>query len=205
MIASQSPALLILASRTREKLDAVAAKIKESSADVSVKTVILDLMSQKSIIRAADEVNNMIDRLDLLINNAAVMAQDRRWTDEKIESQFATNHVGPFFLTNLLMDRLKAAASQSKPGSTRIINVSSEGHRLSPIRFHDYNLEGKEVPFEEQHLTQLPPAFLKDNDGYKGFIAYAQSKTANVLFSLYLTEHLKDNGIVSFAVHPGSE
>ncbi|RYP71958.1 hypothetical protein DL769_004563 [Monosporascus sp. CRB-8-3] len=106
--------------------------------------------------------------------------------------------------TTLLFPFLEAAARSSPPGSTRIINLSSNGHRVSPVRFHDYNFEGKEIPEEERPPPNLPPAFAKvHNDSYMPTIAYAQSKTANVLFTVYLQKHLRYRGIASYAVHPG--
>jgi NAD(P)-dependent dehydrogenase (short-subunit alcohol dehydrogenase family) len=128
---------------------------------------------------------------------------DRETTEEGIEVQFGTNHIGHFLFTNLLMPQLKNAAKASGPGSTRIINVTSAGHRLSPIRFHDYNFEGKEVPIDERPPEGLPPMFSPTAEGYNGWLAYGQSKAANILFTVYLSQHLKSSGIVSYSVHPG--
>lgn len=171
-----------------------------------MKLVSLDLSSQDAIRKAANEINNIVDKLDILINNAAVVVLSRQWTPEKIELQFGTNHIGPFLLTNLLLPMLLKAARSSKAGSTRIVNVSSHGHRLSPIRFHDWNFEGHQIPSEEEPFSPLPPAFAKKaEDGYPGFIAYGQSKTANILFTAYLQEHLKCHGITSYSLHPGGK
>lgn len=203
--ASQKPNLLILASRTGEKLQAVAKKIEDSYPGVRVEIVLLDLSSQKSIREAAASVEKLTDTLNILVNNAGLTIYERRKTAEGIELQFGTNHIGPFLFTNLLLPLLVRAAEKASPGSTRIVNVSSAGHRLSPIRFHDYNLEGKPIPPEEDHYKPLLPAFARTtDDGYNGIVAYAQSKTANILFSLYLQEHLRSRGIASYALHPGS-
>ena len=204
-IAAQSPSVLILASRTPSKLDEVATTLRTKYSNVEVKTVLLDLMSQTSIEGAVEDIKNKIDQLHVLINNAGVMLQRRRCSKEGYEGQFAANHLGHFLFTNLLVDRLQAAAAASPPGSLRIVNVTSQGHRLSPIRFHDYNLEGKEIPDEEKCPFPLSGAFGKDIDGYYGFIAYGQSKTANILFSTSLTRYLQHVGIVSYAVRPGSQ
>jgi NAD(P)-dependent dehydrogenase (short-subunit alcohol dehydrogenase family) len=140
----------------------------------------------------------------VLINNAGVMVLTPQTTAEGLELQFGTNHIGHFLFTHLLLDQLKnAAAVKSRPaGSTRIINVTSAGHRLSPIRFHDYNVEGKEVPPEEQPPPGIAAVYSKAGQ-YNGWLAYGQSKTANILFSVYLSQKLRDKGIVSFAAHPG--
>ncbi|OTB10102.1 hypothetical protein K445DRAFT_309795 [Daldinia sp. EC12] len=201
--ASQKPATLILVSRTKEKLDNVASKIRKLYPDVNVRVITIDLASQASIRKAAAEVSGIISRLDILVNNAGATYNSRRWTSEGIEMQFGANHIGPFLFTKLLFPLLREAARHSPAGATRIVNVSSHGHRLSPIRFHDYNVENKEIPEEEKPFSPLPPVFGRtQEDGYMPTIAYAQSKTANILFTLYLQEHLR-NGIVSYAVHPG--
>ncbi|KAL2221520.1 putative short-chain dehydrogenase [Thermoascus aurantiacus ATCC 26904] len=210
-IASQNQSKLILASRTKEKVEQVITKIKGSFPNVSAEFVELDLASQKSVERAASSIAAQLDTIDVLINNAGVVVQEHRFTEENIELQFGTNHIGHFLLTNLLLDRIRNAARKpgSVPGATRIVNVTSAGHRLSPIRFHDYNFtaEGggtESLPPEEQPPAGLPDMFSPGSRGYNGWLAYGQSKTANVLFSVYLTHRLKDAGIVSYSVHPGS-
>ncbi|KAF2202428.1 short chain dehydrogenase/ reductase-like protein [Delitschia confertaspora ATCC 74209] len=204
-IASQSPALLILASRTPSNLNNVAQSIRDEYPTVNIRTVLLDLMSQESVKKAAEAVLQLIDKLDVIINNAGIMTPNKVWTVEKIEGQFGANHIGHFLFTNILMPLLKNSATQNTPGSTRVVNLTSLGHRLSPIRFHDYNFEGKEIPDDEHPPSNLPLIFqAKGEDGYNGYIAYGQAKAANVLFSVYLTQKLKEKGIVSYAVHPGS-
>ena len=204
--ASQRPKTLVLVSRTKEKVESVASSIQARFPGVRVEVVLVDLGSQESVRNAAKAVAGLIDTLDLLINNAGATFQHRKWTAERIEIQFGVNHIGPFLFTKLLMPLLEAAARQSPPGSTRIVNLTSHGHRLSPIRFHDYNFEGKEIPEEERPPQNIPPSFAKaDDDGYMSTIAYGQSKTANVLFTLYLQRHLKDKGIMSYVVHPGGK
>ncbi len=203
-IASQRPALLILASRTQSKIDAVTIQINDTFPDVRTKSVLVDLSSQNSVRKAAEHVNSTVQKIDILVNNAGIMDPDHHFTPEGVELQFGTNHIGPFLFTNLLMPKILAAAEQSpKPGSTRIVNVTSAGHRISPIRFSDYNFEGKDMPPEEQPPPNLPASFFKPGSTYSGFLSYGQSKTANILMSVYLTEHLRSQGIVSYSVHPG--
>jgi NAD(P)-dependent dehydrogenase (short-subunit alcohol dehydrogenase family) len=206
-IASQNPALLILASRTQSKLEEVLKNIHNAYSDVIVKVVLLDLMSQESIKAAAKEVSQLTDRLDLIINNAGIMTPKRQTTKEGLEGQFGANHVGHFLFTNLLMPKILASASASDKGATRVINLTSLGHRLSPVRFSDYNLEksNEEVPEEERYVP-LPPMFAKSaDDGYSGYVAYGQAKTANILFSVGLNKRFGEKGVRSYAVHPGCE
>lgn len=122
--------------------------------------------------------------------------------------QFGTNHIGLFLLTNLVMDKIRNAAKSpdTSHGAARIVNVTSAGHRISPIRFSDYNFgrTTEQLPPEEQPPPGLPASFFKPGETYSGFVSYGQSKTANLLMSLYITEHLGDQGILSFSVHPGS-
>ena len=196
---------MILASRTKEKLDTVAATIQGKYPGVKVETVVLDLSSQQSIRDASNKIRSLTDKLDILVNNAAAVFYSRLKTAEGIEYQFGVNHVGPFLLTNLLLPLLLNAAGSAPPGATRVVNITSAGHRLSPVRFSDYNIEGKPLPKDEEPFSPLSPMFAKyTEDGYNGTIAYCQSKTANILFSLYLQNHLQKRGITSFALHPGS-
>ncbi|KAK4034949.1 short-chain dehydrogenase [Parachaetomium inaequale] len=204
-LASQTPGLLILASRTRARVQEVATQITEKYPSTRVEIVILDLGSQKAIRQAAADVAALTDKLDILINNAGIVVTSRQATPEGIEQQFGTNHIGPFLFTNLLLPLLRKAAESSPPGATRIVSLTSAGHRLSPIRFSDYNFEGKPVPPEEDHFKPLPGAFGKcAPDGYNGIVTYAQSKTANILFTLSLQKHLYKSGIASYVLHPGT-
>jgi NAD(P)-dependent dehydrogenase (short-subunit alcohol dehydrogenase family) len=134
-LAKASPALLILAGRSESKATPVIAQIAESSPDVQVRFISLDLGSQKSVRDAAAKINAITTKIDLLINNAAIMACPYAKTEDGIESQFATNHIGHFLLTKLLIDKILTAG----PGS-RIINVSSSAIR-GVIRYDDYNFQ----------------------------------------------------------------
>lgn len=206
-IAAQGPAHLILASRTKEKLEQSATELRRAHPGVDIQTVPLDLASQASVREAAAAIARLVPTLDLLINNAGAVVMTRQLTAEGIELQFGANHVGHFLLTQQLMPRLEAAAARDGGrGATRVVNLSSQGHRCSPVRFHDYNLEGKEVPDEEKQPSAMPPTFTRVNeDGYMPIAAYGQSKSANILFTVGLQQRLRSRGITSFSVHPGCE
>lgn len=203
--ASQQPNLLILASRTKDKVESVAKDVQSKYPGVRVEIVLLDLSSQKAVRQAAESVKKLTGTLDILVNNAGLTVYERKKTSDGIEMQFGTNHIGPFLFTNLVLPLLLKAAEKATPGATRIVSLSSAGHRLSPVRFSDYNLEKKEVPPEEDHVKPLAGAFGRENDGYNGIVAYAQSKTANILFTKYLQEHLGSRGVAAYVLHPGSE
>ncbi|KAK3490066.1 hypothetical protein B0T13DRAFT_405549 [Neurospora crassa] len=208
--ASQSPALLILASRTKSKLEAVAEQIRTKfpscHTNTRIELVSLDLSSQSSIRQAVTDITRLINnsKLDILINNAAINTTTRQTTPDGLglELTFGTNHIGTFLFTNLLLRN-----NLLSPPPARIITVSSAGHRLSPMRFSDYNFSHpeKEVPAEEDYLKPLPGAFAKcTEDGYNGIVTYGQSKTANILFTLYLQKRLKEKGVGAFTLHPGT-
>lgn len=178
-LARYSPSLLILAGRSATKLEATASKIHSLNPSVKTRQLLLDLTSLASVRRAAAEVNSWTDvpYIDVLCNNAGIMGGPYRKTEEGIELHFGVNHIAHFLFTNLLVDKVLAAP---KP---RVVNVSSDGHRVSPVRFDDYNFS--------------------DGKTYNQWLAYGQSKTANILFSKSLAEKLGGKGLASFSVHPG--
>ncbi|KAK7888290.1 hypothetical protein LTR67_009168 [Exophiala xenobiotica] len=209
-LASQSPSQLVLASRTMLKIKAVAAKIKAQYPDVQLELVEVDLSSLESVRKAAAEINKAVEKIDILINNAAVVMQTHAYTKEGLELQFGTNHVGIFLLTNLLMPKILQAAqksqSQSK-GSTRIVNLTSAGHIISPIRYSDYNFAKRpeDIPEDERPMSRPGVSFdPPPGKTYVPFVAYGQSKTANILMSASISEKLASQGVRSIATHPGS-
>ena len=207
-LASQSPKVLILTGRTKEKVDAVIADIHADFPKAVCRFLQLDLSSQFSVRKASREVLAYKDNIDVLINNAGVAAiAERTLSEDGIEMQFATNHIGHFLFTNLIMPKLAAAAKASSPGSVRVVNVASNGHRYSPVRFSDINWEKaqNEIPKEEW----LDYDFLKARvsvptaQPYIPMAAYGVSKTANILFAVSLDQKLEPLGIRSLAPHPG--
>lgn len=203
-LACHQPSHLILASRTKSKLEEVAKKI---TSDVKLDLVELNLSSQTAIRKAAAEIARLVDRIDIIINNAGVVTSERCETEDGLELQFGTNHIGHFLLTAQLTPLLMNAARHNEtPGATRIVNVTSLGYVLSPVRFHDYNFAGHPVPPEEEPMIGIPNHMKPDlNEGrpYYGFTAYGQSKTCQILHAWGLNERLGKAGVRAFAVHPG--
>lgn len=144
----------------------------------TVRPVACELTDLDSVARCADEVVASAPSLDMLICNAGVMMLPKLEQVRDIEKQFFTNHVGHFLLVNRLLDRVKVAPQG------RIVLLSSEGHRFAPkegIQFD--NLSGQK--------------------GYGALKAYGQSKLANILMAVGLTERLKGTAVTANAVHPG--
>ncbi|KAI1074547.1 WW domain-containing oxidoreductase [Whalleya microplaca] len=154
--------------------------VQELAVEIKGKVVLTtDLDSLAAARSAADVVNSWADvpSIDVLINNAGIMAPDFKLSPDGFESQLATNHLGPFLFTNLIMGKILASKSP------RIVNVGSDGHRLNPIRWADYNFE--------------------NGANYDRWHAYGQTKTANMLFALSLAEKLGGRGLQSYSLHPG--
>lgn len=177
-IAQHKPRLLILAGRSPNKVEATAAKIAQIS-NVETRILTLDLASQANIREAAKQVLDWedVEHIDVLVNSAGIMAGPYRTTQDGIEAQFGSNHIGHFLFTNLIMSKILAARNP------RIVNVSSNGHRYSGVRFEDWNFQDGKV--------------------YDQWEAYGQSKTANILFSKALAEKLGGRGLRAYSLHPG--
>jgi NAD(P)-dependent dehydrogenase (short-subunit alcohol dehydrogenase family) len=170
-------ATVVMACRSPEKGEEAAAKIREESPQGEVRLMELDLSDLSCMRRFADEFRAAYGRLDALVNNAGVMAVPYGRTADGFELQFGINHLGHFALTGLLLDLLKAT-----PGS-RVVTVSSYGHWFGWINFRDLNGE----------------------KFYYTWLAYGQSKLANVLFAYELQRRLSGKGgnPTSLAAHPG--
>jgi NAD(P)-dependent dehydrogenase (short-subunit alcohol dehydrogenase family) len=167
---------VVIAARDQDKADAAAQMVREQAGSGKVETILCDLGSLASIRACAAEAQRRFDRIDLLINNAGVMACPFGKTADGFETQFGTNHVGHFLLTNLLMPLVE------KGSNKRIVNLSSRGHHRDEVHFDDPNFERRE---------------------YEKWAAYGQSKTANIQFTVGLEQRLAGRGIHAYAVHPG--
>jgi NAD(P)-dependent dehydrogenase (short-subunit alcohol dehydrogenase family) len=170
-------ARVTLGARDLAKAGQVASEIRRSTGNDRVEVLPLTLDVPRSVRDFARQFLGAHESLDVLINNAGVMACPLSRTAQGYESQFATNHLGHFLLACLLAPALK------KSGHARVVSVSSRGHRFSP------------VVFEDIHYEKRP---------YDKWNAYGQSKTANVLFAVEFDRRLKDHGVRAFGLHPGA-
>ena len=172
---ARSGAAVVLAARNTPKGEQAAASINEAVPGADVRVQELDLADLGSVRSFAETLDS--DCLDLLINNAGLMAPPRRLTKDGFESQFGTNHLGHFALTGLLMPRLLAAFEP------RVVTVSSTAHRAGQIDFDDLQRERK----------------------YNNWRAYGQSKLANLMFCFELQRRATEAGtsLRSMAAHPG--
>ncbi|KAK4244740.1 hypothetical protein C7999DRAFT_43620 [Corynascus novoguineensis] len=215
--ASQSPAHLIITGRTRFKLEESISALRVKFPDVDYRLLEMDLSKQRSVRAGAAEVLAWSDvpTVDILVNNAGVALLPKRTLNEDgIELTFATNHVGHFLFTNLILSKLIRAAAQTQDnGATRVINVTSGSPRWGGMRWSDmgFNRRSAELPEEERPNLALLEAWgiiHPGDDGedlsYIPLEAYNQSKVANLLFSVGLTQRLRNrHGILSVAAHPG--
>src|SRR5271170_5849121 len=172
---ARAGAHVIMACRDTGKGEAAAATIRETVPDAELDVAQLDLAALGSVRVFAERYPH--DHLDLLINNAGVMVPPYTSTVDGFELQLATNHLGHFALTGLLLDRLRAT-----PGA-RVVTVSSGAHRFGHIDFDD----------------------LQSERSYRRWRAYGQSKLANLLFMFELDRRLRssDADVLSVAAHPG--
>jgi NAD(P)-dependent dehydrogenase (short-subunit alcohol dehydrogenase family) len=170
-------AKVILACRSQDKGKAAVAKIEEQDPKGEVILMQLDLADLGSVARFADDILSEYEGLDILINNAGVMAIPYQQTADGFEMQFGTNHLGHFALTGRLLPLLQ------KTSGSRVVTVSSYAHIIGKINFDDINSE----------------------KSYQKWLAYGQSKLANILFAYELQRRTAKNGNnpISIAVHPG--
>ncbi|KAI1081833.1 NAD(P)-binding protein [Whalleya microplaca] len=176
-LATESPAMIILVGRTLRKAQPTLDAIRATSNAIKTKFVEADLASLKSVRAAAQTIlaDPEIAHIDVVINNAGVMATPFQLTVDGLEFQLQSNHLGHFVLTNTIMPKLAQAA--------RIVLLSSSGHRHNGVRFADPNFA--------------------EPGSYSEFAAYGQAKTAVVLYAVALNARLGARGVRAFAVDPG--
>lgn len=169
---------VVMTSRSIQKGEKARADILKQVPNATIDVMQLDLANLASVREFAQDFNSRYDRLDQLYNNAGVMATPQSQTADGFEMQFGTNHLGHFALTGLLLPKLLATPN------SRVVSVSSGAHRtVSGINFDD----------------------LMSEKSYSRYVAYGQSKLANILFANELNRLLVANGSStrSMAAHPG--
>jgi NAD(P)-dependent dehydrogenase (short-subunit alcohol dehydrogenase family) len=169
-------ARVIMVGRDRARTESALADIVARSGSKEVSHLICDFSSQAAIRELVAAVQARHERLHVLVNNAGGVNRTRRLTADGIEATFAVNHLGPFLLTNLLVDLLVRSAP------ARVVTVASVGHRQGSLDFDDLGFER----------------------GYSIMRAYGRSKLANVLFAAELARRLEGRGVTSNSIHPGA-
>jgi NAD(P)-dependent dehydrogenase (short-subunit alcohol dehydrogenase family) len=167
-------ATMLLHGRNPERLEATLEELMSQVGSEKANSYLADLSSLAAVRDLADRILSKHDRLDVLVNNAGIIVQERRESEDGYELTFAVNYLSHFLLTRLLLPLLKDSAP------ARIVNVASAGQ--SPVDFSNLMLER----------------------GYDAMKAYSQSKLAQVMFTFELAEHLRDTGVTVNALHPAS-
>lgn len=170
-------ATVLLACRNPDRAEKARAAVARSATGAPPVTVTLDLADLDSVASAAEQVSDMVDHLDVLINNAGIMAVARAHTAQGFESQFGVNHLGHFALTGRLLPMLLAAPAP------RVVTVSSTAHRIGKMYWDDLDAERS----------------------YHRWTRYGQSKLANLLFNAELARQAAEysSSLVAVAAHPG--
>jgi NAD(P)-dependent dehydrogenase (short-subunit alcohol dehydrogenase family) len=165
---------LAITGRDRGRTEAAAREIGAAGGG-PVDVFVADLSAQSQVRRLADEVLQRLSRIDVLVNNVGGYWNTRHVTADGLERTFALNHLAPFLLTDLLLDRLKRSAP------ARVVTVSSNAQAMGQIDFDD----------------------LQGERSYSGARAYNQSKLANVMFTYELARRLQGTSVTANALHPG--
>ncbi|HRW39155.1 MAG: SDR family oxidoreductase [Acidimicrobiales bacterium] len=175
---AEGGATVVMAGRSEAKVARAVEEVAERTGSTRVVAGALDLASFASIRSFAAWFLDEFDRLDVLVNNAGLVLDERRETEEGFEQMFGVNHLGHFLLTDLLRERLVASAP------ARVINVASVAHRAA-----------------RRGMTRDD---LQHERRFRSFAVYGESKLANVLFTRELARRLDGTGVIVHCVHPGS-
>ncbi|MDH3709938.1 MAG: SDR family oxidoreductase [Cyclobacteriaceae bacterium] len=178
---AQKGAEIVMCARNGAQVKEAQEMIISKTGNPRIHTMIADLSSMKEVKSLSQEFLKRFDRLDVLINNAGLFLSDYQETVDGFETQWAVNYLAPYVLTRRLLGVLK------QTGSSRVINVSSNGHLRGSMDFNDLNGRNGN----------------KGSKGYDGLKAYSQSKLGNVLFTKELAKRLAGTGVTCNALHPG--
>lgn len=173
---AKTSATVVILCRSKEKGEKALIDIKNESKNNNLDLFICDLGNMASIRKFVEDFKKKYKKLNVLINNAGVILPGRHETSDGLELQFGVNHLGPFLLTNLLLETILNSAP------SRIVNVASDAHKVGKIHFKDINLK----------------------NNYNLIKAYSQSKLANILFTYELSKRLENTGVTVNCLHPGA-
>ncbi len=168
---------LAIVARSQERARDAVAGISRAADGAEVDVLVADLSSQTSVRELAEQALLRYPRIDILANNAGAMHATRRLSPDGIELTWAVNHLAPFLLTNLLLERLKASAP------ARVITTASDAHK------------GNHLPFDDLGADRSYAA--------RGFRRYGETKLANILFTAELARRLGDSQVTANCFHPG--
>lgn len=167
-------ARVVIVARDKRRLESAHRELAHTGAD-RIESIAADLASLESVRALADEFNRRYDRLDVLINNAAHISNEREITVDGYEQQWAVNFLAPFLLSNLVLKKMQAT------GGARIVNIASKAHARATINFDDINLSG----------------------GYSRLGSYGQSKLALIMSSYDLARRLDSSRVTVNCLNPG--
>src|SRR5437762_11790643 len=171
-------AQLVMIARSETKASEAVRRIRAAAGDAAVvDTLLADLASQSSIREVASKALAQYPTIQVLINNAGAVYGVRRLSPDAIELTWAVNHLAPFLLTTLLLERLEASAP------ARIVTTSSAAH------------QGARIPFDDMNAER--------SWGRSGFPRYGETKLANILFTAELARRIEGTGVTANAFHPG--
>lgn len=171
---------VVMVARSEERAREVAAGIRAKTAGADVDYVLADFAELASVRRGAEALLAKCPRIEVLVNNAAVLHTSRRETVDGYEATFAVNQLAPFLLTSLLLERVKSSGTPETPA--RIVNVASEAHKLGRLDLED----------------------LDSRRSYSAMRVYGSSKRANIVFTYELARRIAGSPVTANCLHPGA-
>lgn len=204
---------IIITGRNDEHLAELTQQLVTKYPRTRVISLKFDLTSLKQIDQAAQNLlaDSSVPAINIVIANAGrnSFVNERQLTADGLEFHFGANHIGHFHFITCILPKIRVAAQQNAPGTTRIVMLTSTAIFTTPFRFSDPNFEkvsmsGAITPSEQpdwEHLTNMFGP--QDRDSFNHHIAYGSSKTANVLMAVQLNTLFANDGIRALAVHPG--
>ncbi len=168
-------ATVVPVGRNRNRLDALAHELEAVNPDLDAEPLVADFASLAEVRSLAEQLLDRYPRIDVLVNNAGLVSGRRKLSEDGYERTFAVNHLAPFLLTNLLVDRLRESAP------ARVVTTSSGAHFSAVLDIEDLNAERR----------------------WSAWSAYCNSKLANVLFTRALARRLESSDVTANCLHPG--